>query len=741
MNDIPRQKLRELVGRYGRTLCDDPLRCEGLFRDFCGENRLEIFALSQAVKDGIPSELLNSSGQIPVEVLVMRFSKRLEDRYGMNSDLARWAVESWMLALGLASDDQFKPSTPLVTTAHALSQSPPARDSHEVFSQLIECPFCKEDIQDGAIKCKHCGSILAEFPPEYGTQGASMHLTSNNGKSKRRWFPYMLLLFVLTAFAIGYQSFKGDLFESRAVKLVKTGHLQNYPQRTVGEAIDSFFGDPKWESGTSADGETKGKTFVNAKGKIKFMEKDVDAILQFIITEEVNTFKVHALEFNNIPQNQFIIVGLLEKMYATSEPKLEKNAKPVPAQEGGSRAADEDINTARALFAVYGNFNPVDKTALWKNIAPKEKLESTNLSGTDGIVTAVFSEHYTEGSKEKYIVVTKTLPAEEDFTCHACAPIIGVMSFVRNNGKWVIESESKFVTTSGEYGELPKVKLIRLGADKYGLRFDGSGGGMGYAVDYMFIVTDFTNGFKEIFDLTTGEDATGTCVSDSPSADCNWKYDVKVDFTGGSTGDFYDIRAVKSGTLKEEENSKISAVNETTIYIFNQDKLKYVVAKKTAQPVPALAEVKIIPPTLKGSDLEHSRASQMDKMKSFISEYLRANEKKELDKVLSFYGDNVDYYSNGLVQKTFIKKDKETYFAFCHTLSYTLVDDLKVSNLGTSDRCTLTFTTSYIIESAKKNIMGTAINTWQIDNVSTNPKIIIEKQTVLDRKETKTFRY
>ena len=70
MNDIPRQKLRELVGRYGRTLCDDPLRCEGLLRDFCGENRLEIFALSQAVKDGIPSELLNSSGQIPVEVLV-----------------------------------------------------------------------------------------------------------------------------------------------------------------------------------------------------------------------------------------------------------------------------------------------------------------------------------------------------------------------------------------------------------------------------------------------------------------------------------------------------------------------------------------------------------------------------------------------------------------------------------------------------------------------------------------------
>jgi hypothetical protein len=25
---------------------------------------------------------------------------------------------------------------------------------------VMQCPFCKEEIKDGAIKCKHCGSIL-----------------------------------------------------------------------------------------------------------------------------------------------------------------------------------------------------------------------------------------------------------------------------------------------------------------------------------------------------------------------------------------------------------------------------------------------------------------------------------------------------------------------------------------------------------------------------------------------------
>ncbi|MDR2733123.1 MAG: hypothetical protein LBC99_00600 [Spirochaetota bacterium] len=34
-------------------------------------------------------------------------------------------------------------------------------------TQQMFCPFCKEEIADGAIKCKHCGSMLGGMPPAH----------------------------------------------------------------------------------------------------------------------------------------------------------------------------------------------------------------------------------------------------------------------------------------------------------------------------------------------------------------------------------------------------------------------------------------------------------------------------------------------------------------------------------------------------------------------------------------------
>lgn len=116
------------------------------------------------------------------------------------------------------------------------------------------------------------------------------------------------LLAVSVAFLLLLASCSSD----ENVLKVKGSKLSAYPSsKTIGEAIDAFFADAKWSSGTS----DKGVAFVNAEGKITYADKEVTAVLQFQISKDGKTFQVNALEFNGVPQNQLMINGLLAKIY------------------------------------------------------------------------------------------------------------------------------------------------------------------------------------------------------------------------------------------------------------------------------------------------------------------------------------------------------------------------------------------------------------------------------------------
>ena len=100
MNDEPRQKLRELIVEYGRSLCNDPNRCEALLKDYCGIHKREIFVLVSALKKRVTDDLLKSSAGVPQEIVIGRLCKRLEDELAFTSEASHWAVDSWALALG-----------------------------------------------------------------------------------------------------------------------------------------------------------------------------------------------------------------------------------------------------------------------------------------------------------------------------------------------------------------------------------------------------------------------------------------------------------------------------------------------------------------------------------------------------------------------------------------------------------------------------------------------------------------
>lgn len=103
MTDDPRQALVEVVRQYGGALADDPRRTEALLRDYCPERKRETFQLVSAIRERVPADLLTSKDSTPRDVLLPRLMARLSENLGLPEAAARWAVESWALALGVVS--------------------------------------------------------------------------------------------------------------------------------------------------------------------------------------------------------------------------------------------------------------------------------------------------------------------------------------------------------------------------------------------------------------------------------------------------------------------------------------------------------------------------------------------------------------------------------------------------------------------------------------------------------------
>jgi hypothetical protein len=101
MNDLPRQTLRELITRYGPSLADDPRRCAALLWDLSGSYKREVHALVTALNEGVPADLQRTPGGVPIETRLSTLATRVADNRGLAPDLARWAVDSWAIVLGI----------------------------------------------------------------------------------------------------------------------------------------------------------------------------------------------------------------------------------------------------------------------------------------------------------------------------------------------------------------------------------------------------------------------------------------------------------------------------------------------------------------------------------------------------------------------------------------------------------------------------------------------------------------
>ncbi len=99
LNDLPRQKLCEIVIHYDKAVWQDPQRCRGLLKDLCEDQKYwgDIDGLVDALTEGVVNNL--QTQQSPLALLLPRLVARLRADRHFTEDFARYVVEAWAEAL------------------------------------------------------------------------------------------------------------------------------------------------------------------------------------------------------------------------------------------------------------------------------------------------------------------------------------------------------------------------------------------------------------------------------------------------------------------------------------------------------------------------------------------------------------------------------------------------------------------------------------------------------------------
>jgi hypothetical protein len=94
------------------------------------------------------------------------------------------------------------------------------------------------------------------------------------------------------------------------IDIVKTGHLDNCPRKTLDQEVRGYFEAPHWEAGATTDGQD----FVNASGILTYQDKPATAVLQFVMYKDKSGFRPYLFTINGVPQPLYVTAFTLAQM-------------------------------------------------------------------------------------------------------------------------------------------------------------------------------------------------------------------------------------------------------------------------------------------------------------------------------------------------------------------------------------------------------------------------------------------
>ncbi len=119
-----RGALRAIIEGQGVGVLTQPRLVESLLADMCPDQRRETHLLAGAQREGVPDELRTPS-TVPPPLLRARLQQRLAENLSVTEEAARWAVETWAIALGVLAESEAQTGPSLRSSQ---PQPPPTRE-------------------------------------------------------------------------------------------------------------------------------------------------------------------------------------------------------------------------------------------------------------------------------------------------------------------------------------------------------------------------------------------------------------------------------------------------------------------------------------------------------------------------------------------------------------------------------------------------------------------------------------
>jgi hypothetical protein len=226
-----------------------------------------------------------------------------------------------------------------------------------------------------------------------------------------------------------------------------------------------------------------------------------------------------------------------------------------------------DFNLANAMRSLYGNYDPSTQASV-SPLLPGSEENSFFQRAKQIEVRPFFTATADDSGISKILFGTYSGPFAEGFTCHGCAPLIGMAVFIHTGEGWVIESSTKSAVFSGQWGHPPDAHIVQISSDHVGVRLDGPGA----FATYVSILVPWNGEIREAFGTNIAEGNGAVCGDEEGMQPCVGTQ-RKITFVKGANPSYDDIVLMLSGTaVSEKPPFKVVEVNGTERSTFSGGK-------------------------------------------------------------------------------------------------------------------------------------------------------------------------